>query len=211
MRVLTVTLMSWSILRLLCEKLVIPLKQERLVILGISGSLRKQSSNSRLLSFIGERITSSGSEFRLYEGMANLPHFNPDLDVDDKIMHEAVREWRNELSAADAVIVCTPEYANGVPGSLKNAFDWIVSSGQMIDKPTAVISASPNQEGGAIALESLTRTLRMINASIPDEASIAVPFIGSKFAPDGRLKDENTMSRLDTLVRALVEDVRSIN
>lgn len=73
------------------------------VVLGISGSLRKDSSNTRLLSFI-KRMMPAGTEFRMYQGLATLPHFSPDLDGDEAEPHEAVREWREELRAADAIV-----------------------------------------------------------------------------------------------------------
>ncbi|NEN85031.1 NADPH-dependent FMN reductase [Paenibacillus elgii] len=182
------------------------MKQRSLVVLGISGSLREQSSNTRLLSFIGGMMP-AGIEFRMYQGLASLPHFSPDLDGDEDPWHEAVREWREELRAANAVVICTPEYARGVPGTLKNALDWIVSSGEFVNKPTAVVSASPHPDGGATALQSLTLTLKMMTAAIPDEASLAVPFVSKIIGPDGSVTDTNTLSSLLNLVRVLSQAI----
>lgn len=172
------------------------------IVLGISGSLRKQSSNTRLLLSIGGMMH-AGIEFRIYQGIASLPHFSPDLDGDEFQPHEAVREWREELRAADAIVICTPEYARGVPGSLKNALDWVVSSGEFVNKPTAVISASPHPDGGSTALQSLILTLKMMSAAIPDEASIAVPFVSKIIEPNGSVTDTNTSSSLLNMVRVL--------
>lgn len=177
--------------------------QRPLVVLGISGSLRKQSTNSRLLSSIGGMMPAD-VEFRLYEGLESLPHFNPDLDIDDAETHEAVDEWRNLLRSADAILICTPEYARGVPGSLKNALDWVVSSGEFVNMPTAVISVSPHPEGGATALGSLIQTLKMMSATIPDEAILAVPFAPSKLGADGSVTEAGTLSSLSSLVGALM-------
>jgi len=146
----------------------------------------------------------ASTEFRIYQGLASLPHFSPDLDCDEST-HEAVREWREELRAADAIVICTPEYARGVPGSLKNALDWVVSSGEFMNMPTAVISASPHPDGGATALHSLTLTLKMMSAAIPDEARLAVPFVSKKLRQDGSVKDVNTLSSLSNLVRVLMQ------
>jgi chromate reductase len=181
------------------------MEQQSLVVLGISGSLRQHSSNSRLLSSI-EGMMPMGVEFGLYDGMASLPHFSPDLDGDEADPHEAVQEWREKLRSADAIVICTPEYARGVPGSLKNALDWVVSSGEFMNKPTAVISASPHPEGGATALASLILTLKMMSAAIPDEATLAVPFVSKKFGPDGSVMDVNTLSSLRNLARALTQE-----
>ncbi|WP_029191960.1 NADPH-dependent FMN reductase [Paenibacillus elgii] len=182
------------------------MKQRSLVVLGISGSLREQSSNTRLLSFIGGMMP-AGIEYRMYQGLASLPHFSPDLDGDEDPWHEAVREWREELRAANAVVICTPEYARGVPGTLKNALDWIVSSGEFVNKPTAVVSASPHPDGGATALQSLILTLKMMSAVIPDEASLAVPYVSKMIGPDGSVTDMNTLSSLLNLVRALSQAI----
>ncbi|GLX69324.1 NADPH-dependent FMN reductase [Paenibacillus glycanilyticus] len=176
------------------------------VFLGISGSLRKKSSNTWLLSTI-EGMMPAGTEFRIYQGLASLPHFNPDLDGDEAESHEAVHVWREELREADAIVICTPEYARGVPGSLKNALDWVVSSGEFMNKPTAVISASPHPDGGATALQSLALTLKMMSASIPEEASIAVPFVSKIIGPNGSVTDNKTLSSLLTLVRALSQAI----
>ncbi|NJR32237.1 MAG: NAD(P)H-dependent oxidoreductase, partial [Chamaesiphon sp. CSU_1_12] len=81
-------------------------------------------------------------ELSIYDGIGNLPHFNPELD--DELAIAAVQDWRTQIQAADGILFCTPEYAHGVPGSLKNALDWIVSSGEFMGKPTAIISASPS-------------------------------------------------------------------
>jgi len=106
-------------------------------ILGISGSLREKSTNSRLLTAFAELLP-VGVNYAAYNGLAELPHFNPDLDGDEQRTNEAVQNWRSVLQSADAVVICTPEYARGVPGSLKNGLDWIVSSGEFVDKPTVV-------------------------------------------------------------------------
>lgn len=182
------------------------MERRSLVVLGISGSLRKESTNSRLLTYLAG-IMPTGLEFRLYDGMASLPHFNPDLDRNDMEVDEAVDEWREKLRSADAIILCTPEYARGVPGALKNALDWIVSSAEFMNKPTAVISASPHEDGGKTALESLIGTLKMMSAVIPGEATLVVPIANKKFAPDGSVVDVNTATSLHNLIRALMQAV----
>lgn len=182
------------------------MQQRSIVVLGISGSLRTQSSNTRLLSSIGGMMP-VGIEFRMYHGLATLPHFSPDLDGDEVQVDMAVREWREELRAADACVICTPEYARGVPGSLKNALDWVVSSGEFMNMPTAVLSASPHPDGGSTALQSLILTLKMMSAVIPEEAAMAVPFVSKKVAMDGTMSDTNTYLSLLNLVRALIQAI----
>jgi NAD(P)H-dependent FMN reductase len=150
------------------------------------------------------------AEFRLYDRLAALPHFNPDHDGDGADVHEAVRDWRKALKESDAVVICTPEYARGVPGSLKNALDWIVSSGELSDKPVAAISASPHPEGGGAALASLIATLRMMNASVPDSRALAIPFFSSgKLGPDGRVADPDIAASLQAAAESLWDAARS--
>lgn len=176
-------------------------------ILGISGSLREKSTNSRLLTAFAELLPVE-AEYVTYDGLAELPHFNPDLDGDEEWENEAVQSWRSLLRSADAVVICTPEYARGVPGSLKNALDWIVSSGEFVDKPTAAISASPHPEGGAVTLESLVGTLRMMTANVPDELTLSIPGITLKIGADGRLKNEAAASDLQKLADTLLRSIR---
>ncbi|WP_343059930.1 NADPH-dependent FMN reductase [Saccharibacillus deserti] len=173
-------------------------------ILGISGSLRAQSANSRLLSAF-ERLLPPHAKYETYDKLANLPHFNPDLEDSGLPVHEEVKQWRAHLAWADAIVICTPEYARGVPGSLKNALDWVVSSGEFVDKPTAAIGASPHPQGGSAALDSLIGTLGMMSAVIPEGAGLCIPFITKKFAADGTLNDAETEDRLRKLAAALAE------
>ncbi|UKS25752.1 NAD(P)H-dependent oxidoreductase [Paenibacillus sp. HWE-109] len=139
-------------------------------ILAISGSLRTVSSNTKLIQVLSA-LAPVGIEINIYEGIGELPHFNPDLDGDEP--PQAVQEWRKVLQAADGVILSTPEYAHGVPGVLKNALDWIVSSGEFVDKPTAVISASPLATGGEKAHDSLLLTLGLMTASLIGSSKVA--------------------------------------
>ncbi|MDR6884655.1 NAD(P)H-dependent FMN reductase [Bacillus sp. 3255] len=203
---MTITLAIWFILAISKEKSVNGMTKQQLVVLGISGSLRKESTNSRLLSAV-EKMMPPGVVYRVYDELGNLPHFNPDSDVEESGPHKAVAEWREQLRSADAIVICTPEYARGVPGSLKNALDWIVSSGEFMNKPTAVISASPHPEGGATALASLILTLKMMSAMIPEEATLAVPFASKKLGSDGDVIDVGTVSSLRGLIRGLLQSL----
>jgi len=108
-------------------------------ILGISGSLRRDSTNSRLLR-AAEALVPQGTAMRQFIALGSLPHFNPDDDTDHP--PAAVVAFRAEITWADALMISSPEYAHGVPGTLKNALDWLVGSGEIINKPIALINAS---------------------------------------------------------------------
>jgi chromate reductase, NAD(P)H dehydrogenase (quinone) len=140
-------------------------------ILAISGSLRTGSSNTAVLQAIAA-LAPSEVQVVLYSGLSELPHFNPDLD--NETPPRAIREFRSQLHASDAVLISTPEYAHGVPGTLKNALDWLVRSGEFYEKPVALINVSPRSTH---AQASLAETLNTMTARLIPEAcaTIALP------------------------------------
>src|SRR5213075_1156416 len=107
-------------------------------IVAICGSLRAQSSNLKLLRKCIE-IASPSMSIEIYDRLGELPHFNPDLDVDEP--PPIIRDLRDLLASAGGIIISTPEYAHGVPGSLKNALDWLVSAGELVGKPVLLLNA----------------------------------------------------------------------
>lgn len=154
---------------------------------AISGSLRARSFNTALLR-AASGLLPEGVEAVLYGGLSELPHFNPDLDVDPAPV--TVADLRARIAEADGVLICSPEYAHGVPGSLKNALDWIVSSGEFTDKPVLLINASPSFMGASLAQANLTEILRVMGAKLPDSAVFSVPSVSRKMASDGALDEE---------------------
>jgi chromate reductase, NAD(P)H dehydrogenase (quinone) len=161
-------------------------------ILAISGSLRVSSSNSALIRAVAA-LAPPGINVHIYAGLGQLPFFNPDLDVEPAA--SSVEALRHEVRATEALLISSPEYAHGVPGVLKNALDWLVGSGELIDKPIAVINASPR---ATHAFASLTETLSVMSGRIVREASITV-------AVSGRLNDEHAIGA-DPLVAAALRD-----
>lgn len=174
-------------------------------IIAVSGSLRKVSSNTRLLQ-AAAALAPEGMEIQLFEGIGELPHFNPDLDGEEP--PASVVEWRTALQEADGVILCTPEYANGVPGVLKNALDWIVSSGEFLDKPTAVISASPLVTGGKVAHASLLLTLQMMTTKLIEGGQLSIPLIYKKLNEQGEFTDEAAKKEITSLLEAMAKAVQ---
>lgn len=129
-------------------------------LLAISGSLRSRSSNTALVHAVA-RVLPDGHTLSIYDGLAVLPAFNPDLDVEPALL--PVAAWRDELKRAAAVVISSPEYAHGVPGVLKNALDWIVSSGEFMDKPVAIVNASAQSK---FVTDQLTETLTVMMARV---------------------------------------------
>jgi NAD(P)H-dependent FMN reductase len=138
-------------------------------LLAISGSLRAKSSNGSLL-LAARALAPEGVEVVLYGGLGDLPLFNPDLDEEPG--PPSVVDLRERIRAADGVIVSSPEYAHGVPGAMKNALDWLVGSGELVEKPVALWNASPTS---TYAHAALVEILTVMSARLPPEASIAIP------------------------------------
>ncbi|MBD2755980.1 NADPH-dependent FMN reductase [Spirosoma validum] len=170
-------------------------------ILAISGSLRAASANTSLLRATAE-LAPSNVVITIYEDLDDLPHFSPERDRDNT--SEPVTKLRSLLQEADAVIICTPEYIHGMPGVLKNMLDWLASSGEFVNKPVSVISASPSDMGGSRAHASLCYTLSVLMAKLPEQASLIVPFVRAKVDADGHVTDPQLIRQLKNVVIALV-------
>ena len=143
-------------------------------LLAISGSLRSTSSNSVLLR-AAARLAPEGVSVQPEERMGLLPHFNLELDVPDVVagLKRAVRE-------ADGVVFCTPEYVHGLPGSLKNLLDWLVSDGELWDKAVAVLSVKRTE----FAEPQLREILRTLMARLCEKSSVLVPFSTNRMSVD---------------------------
>lgn len=173
-------------------------------ILAISGSLRAGSSNTTLLRAAAE-LAPKTVEVIVYGGLADLPHFNPDLE--NGAVPPAVRDFRAQLHASDGVLISSPEYAHGVPGALKNALDWVVGSGELYGKPVALINASPRSTH---AQASLIETLSVMMASVVPEASITLSLGSNKLEKVAIFSDPKISSaiRASILVFARAIDSR---
>lgn len=176
-------------------------------VVAISGSLRAGSSNSALLH-AAAAVAPAGMEFVFYEGIGGLPHFNPDLDGEGAVPPAAVAEFRALLAAADGVIISCPEYAHGVPGSLKNALDWIVSNGELTDKPLILLNASA--AGGERAQAALVETLTVMGAKVLAEASLLAPFLLKKLEGRGAALDAEAAQTLRTSLLALASAITAL-
>jgi chromate reductase len=170
-------------------------------ILAISGSLRTESSNTAVLVAAG-RLAPPDWEVVLYDGLANLPHFNPDMDTDHPPAQ--VQALREQIGSCQGLLLCSPEYARGVAGTLKNALDWLVSSLEFPDKPVALINAS---QRATSADAHLRLTLTTMSARLVEAASITLPLLGRDLDADGIISDdilsERLRAALDCFARAI--------
>jgi len=145
------------------------------------------------------KLAPSGMTVSLYEGVGELPHFNVDLDTDSP--PSTVDAFRSLLRSADAVVISSPEYARGVPGSLKNALDWIVSSGELVDKPVILINASTT--GGETAQAQLIGTLKMMTANVLEKASLTGAMVRKALDEHGNVVEPELRDRLRGCLEAL--------
>ncbi|MEO0014891.1 MAG: hypothetical protein RLZZ535_3280 [Cyanobacteriota bacterium] len=174
-------------------------------ILAISGSLRTKSSNSAVLQ-AASILAPEQIEIILYSGLANLPHFNPDLDCEP--LPDEVIFLRQQIKSSDAIMISSPEYAHGVPGSLKNALDWLVSSTEFPGKLVALINTNPR---ATIALNSLTEILVTMSAQIVEPANLTLNLAGRGLNVEGIVADEELSKSLSKAIALLVTAIVKIN
>ncbi|MEE1944990.1 NADPH-dependent FMN reductase [Pedobacter sp. KR3-3] len=164
--------------------------EQRKNVLAIIGSTRANSSNLNLVKAFAKQTTPK-FEVHIFEGIGNLPHFNPDQDTENP--PEAIVAFRKLIAQADALLICTPEYVFSLPGSLKNAIEWCVSTTLLSQKPTGLITASAS---GLKAHEELQLVMRTVEARFTEATTLLIPGIKGKFDTNGNLIDEPTIKQL---------------
>lgn len=145
-------------------------------IMAISGSLRSESKNSLILEALKAHF-SGNINIEIYQGLKDLPHFNPDIEFHNI---QSVKEYQDKLKKADAIVISTPEYAHGIPGSLKNALDWIVGSGELIDKKIGLLFSSSSE--ALFVQEQLIEVLTTMSAKLTKEETLKIS--GAEITPE---------------------------
>jgi chromate reductase len=171
-------------------------------VLALSGSLRRDSFNTALVRAAME-VAPPGLEIELYEGIAELPHYDADLDIDE--VPEAVAELRKRIAAADGLLLATPEYNNSVPGVLKDAIDWAsrpFRESALWGKPALVVGTSTNAYGAMLAHADLRKILARAGARVCD-GGLSLPKARDSFDAVGRLVDDHARARLAELLGEL--------
>ena len=172
-------------------------------ILAISGSLRAGSSNTTVLQAM-TALAPPEVQVVVYSGLSDLPHFNPDLDTETP--PPSVQDFRSQLQSSDAALISTPEYAHGVSGSLKNALDWLVRSGELYEKPIALINISPRSTH---AQASLAETLATLTARLVPEAQVTIALPGKNLEASAIRNDPEISRVLSDAITALTRAVAS--
>lgn len=174
-------------------------------IFAILGSIGKNSTNKKIIKHIAEAYRDR-LEVEFFDGIENLPHFNPELSQENT--PDTVIGFRNKINDADGVLFCTPEYVFSLPGSLKNAIEWTVSTTVFSNKPAAFIVASAS---GEKAFESLNLILTTIEARIAKQSKLLIKGAKGKLDENGIIQDEATCEQINSLVESFIQSINEEN
>lgn len=177
-------------------------------VLGFAGSLRAQSSNAAALRAAGEEMP-DGTALEIFE-LAPIPLYNQDLDGDN--MPDTVRQFKERIAAADALLIATPEYNYSIPGVLKNALDWAsrpMGSAPTNGKPVAILGATGSGFGTVRAQLHLRQVLSGMNMLVLPKPEVLISGAGQKFE-NGELIDQATREQIRAQMAALGDWVRRL-
>ena len=172
--------------------------------LGIAGSLRRESFNRRLLRAAAERAP-AGMRVSVYDELGLVPPFNEDLETAAREPLDAVRRLRRQVASADGVLIATPEYNWSMPGVLKNAIDWLSRADPddvLVGKPVAIIGASAGRWGTRLAQAALRQVLTSTGSLLLPAPAVFVRDAAALFDSGGQLSDASTREQLDSLLAA---------
>jgi len=172
-------------------------------LLALSGSLRARSSNGALLE-ASMRLAPAGMRIDLFDGIGALPHFNPDIEAGE--LPAPVLALRARVDAADGLLISCPEYARGIPGSFKNALDWLVGGAEFPGKPIALFNASPRASDAQAALRLVLRTM---SGRVVEEASMTVPLLASGLDAGGIAAEPGLAATITASLEAFAAAIRS--
>jgi chromate reductase, NAD(P)H dehydrogenase (quinone) len=180
----------------------------QLEVVAVSGSLRRDSLNTRLLHQ-AQRLAPAGMRVRLFTGLHEIPHFNEDLESSAPV---AAQKFRERVSASHGLLIATPEYNASIPGVLKNALDWLSRPGvdgtqPLAGKPIAIMGASKGPFGAIRSQLALRQVLQKTGASVVAQPEVAVPF-GDQTLAEGHAPDSlvgTLLAQLLTELSVLIE------
>ena len=171
-------------------------------ILSLCGSLREFSSNLSLLQ-AAQLLAPTEMAIEIYADLGQLPHFNPDLESDPPNL---IVELRERVGRADGLLISCPEYARGIPGSFKNALDWLVGSTTFPGKPVALFNASPRASAAQAALRLVLETM---SAHLVEEASITLSLLAKGRDAGAIAADPVMASQISAALTAFAKAIRN--
>ena len=172
-------------------------------VLGLAGSLRADSFNARLLRGVGALLPPD-AELVVFDGLGEIPHYNQD---DEEQIPPAVAAFKSEIEQADAVLVATPEYNGSIPGTLKNALDWVsrpAAGSPMRGRPAAVVGTSTGLFGAVWAQAELRKVLGVMGARVVDR-ELPIAQAEDALGEDGLPIDADVREQLSATLDELVE------
>ncbi|TGL44777.1 NADPH-dependent FMN reductase [Leptospira perdikensis] len=179
------------------------MKDSKPKILAISGGISSTSYNKKILLTL-KRDFSEDCDINVYEAIADLPFFLSGIKEEET--PKVVKGFLNEIVNADGVLVCSPEYVFSIPGVLKNALEWAVSSVVFTDKPVALITAA---SVGEKAHESLLLVLKTIGANLSVETNLLISGVKGKVSVDGEIIDPSTKQSIQNLMAVFINSLKT--
>ncbi|MFD7436091.1 NAD(P)H-dependent oxidoreductase [Streptomyces sp. NPDC059861] len=170
-------------------------------ILALVGSLRAGSHN-RQLAEAAVKLAPEGVDVQLYEGLAEIPFYNEDIDVEGTVPAAAAR-LREAAGSADALLLFTPEYNGTIPAVLKNAIDWLsrpYGAGALGGKPVAVVGTAFGQYGGVWAQDEARKALGIAGATVLEDIKLSIPGSVTRFAETHPADDAEVAAQLTEVV-----------
>jgi len=177
-------------------------------ILGFAGSLRRGSFNKAILRAAREELPAD-AELEIFD-LEGIPPYNQDLDDN---MPGRVKEFKQKIRSADAILIASPEYNYSIPGVLKNAIDWASrppGDNSWDGKPVAVMGASIGMLGGARAQYHLRQVFVYVNMFPVNRPEVMVPFVQDKVDENGNITDEKTRHKVRELLESLISWTRRL-
>ncbi|KJY34966.1 NADPH-dependent FMN reductase [Streptomyces sp. NRRL S-495] len=180
-------------------------------IFAISGSLRADSHNTRLLK-AAQKFNPGGQEIEIYEGLREIPPYDLDLDTPE-LRPAVVEDLRRRVAEADGLLIATPEFNYSIPGVLKNAIDWLSTDWTRTEglplhrKPTAILGAAPTNFGTVRAQLALRQVFVWTETDVVVKPEVIVFRAHERFDEEGNLTDETTIDLLQGLLTALQEKI----
>jgi Predicted flavoprotein len=175
--------------------------QDKKKVLALCGSNRVDSTNLKIIKAI-RKFSFEMINVEIYDQIRILPYFNPDMDNDQP--PALVKAFRDKIREADGVLICTPEYVYSLPGVLKNAIEWCVSTTVFSLKPVALITASSS---GEKAHESLQLIMKTLYANFSDSTQLLIKGAKTKIEPDLSINDYVVLDQLKELLSAFIKSM----
>ncbi|EFL36496.1 secreted protein [Streptomyces viridochromogenes DSM 40736] len=173
-------------------------------ILALVGSLRAGSHN-RQLAEASVKLAPEGAEVELFEGLAEIPFYNEDIDVEGSVPAVAAR-LREAANAADGLILFTPEYNGTIPAVLKNAIDWLsrpYGAGALSGKPVAVVGTAFGQYGGVWAHDETRKSVGVAGGKVLEDVKLSIPGSMTRFAETHPADDAEVAGQLTEVIARL--------